>query len=327
MSGTRGRHVLMSIRVLVSLLLLAFVLSRVDLKLLLRTFTAISPAVLLGAAMLNLLAVVLISITLRLVLASHGAAARLGTLVRFTLIGHFFNNIMPTSVGGDVMKAVLLGREVRDGGVAALSVLETRVSNVTANIVFAGIGLVLASRVAEMPLSVVVAVLALLSGLVVAAMGLPWLSRRVLLAPSKGTGTAARIRSALARAAELYRRREGSPRRRAEVFLSSAAYQAVGIAYAWMLGRAIGIDLPLSIFAALIPVISVAALIPVSFNGRGVIEGGFVYLFSLFGVGAELALGLSLVITLFNLLVSAVGGLMLLAGASSPRSAAGDQPA
>jgi uncharacterized membrane protein YbhN (UPF0104 family) len=94
-----------------------------------------------------------------------------------------------------------------------------------------------------------------------------------------------------------------------------------------MLGRAIGIDLPLSIFAALIPVISVAALIPVSFNGRGVIEGGFVYLFSLFGVGAELALGLSLVITLFNLLVSAVGGLMLLAGASSPRSAAGDQPA
>jgi uncharacterized membrane protein YbhN (UPF0104 family) len=327
MSDPRRSRALVALRVVVSVLLLAFVLSRVDLRMLLKTFASISPAVLLGAAILNLLAVVLISITLRLVLASHGAAVRLGTLVRFTLVGHFFNNIMPTSVGGDVMKAVLLGREVRDGGIAALSVLETRVSNVTANVVFAGIGLILASQVTEMPTPVVVAVLVLLSGLVAAAVALPWLSRRMMFAPAAGAGLVARGRSLLARGAELYRKREGSSRRRAAVFLSSAAYQTVGIAYAWMLGRAIGIDLPLSVFAALIPVISVAALIPVSFNGRGVIEGSFVFLFSRFGVSAELALGLSLVITLFNLLVSALGGLTLLVGASSSRPAAGDQPA
>jgi hypothetical protein len=70
---------------------------------------------------------------------------------------------------------------------------------------------------------------------------------------------------------------------------------------------AFGIDLPLMVYVAITPLITMLARIPISIAGLGVQEAGFVYLYGVFGMPAAIALLLSLVIRAGTILSSAPG--------------------
>lgn len=64
----------------------------------------------------------------------------------------------------------------------------------------------------------------------------------------------------------------------------------------WLAARGLGLELPLSLFAATIPLTLIVARLPVSLGGFGVQEASFVYFAGLFGVGATPALAVMLVV-------------------------------
>ena len=70
---------------------------------------------------------------------------------------------------------------------------------------------------------------------------------------------------------------------------------------------AFGVELPLVVYVAMTPLITMLARIPISIAGLGVQEAGFVYFFGVFGMPAEVALLLSLVIRACTILSSAPG--------------------
>ncbi|MBI4838851.1 MAG: flippase-like domain-containing protein, partial [Nitrospirae bacterium] len=86
--------------------------------------------------------------------------------------------------------------------------------------------------------------------------------------------------------------------------------QIIGITSVYILSFSINLNLPIIYFFIFVPIINVAAAIPISvFGGSGVREAGFVILFGSIGVAKEDALSLSLLLFAIMCLISLIGGI------------------
>lgn len=86
---------------------------------------------------------------------------------------------------------------------------------------------------------------------------------------------------------------------------------SVGLIYVF-LGRALGLDLPTSFYFLLSPLVSLAAMSPITINGLGERTAALVLLFQLQHVGADRAVAFGLAWTGMSTLAALFGGLVLL---------------
>ena len=96
----------------------------------------------------------------------------------------------------------------------------------------------------------------------------------------------------------------------ARVLLMSIAVQAIRIVQAWCLGVALGIDVPLSTYFAVMPVILLIMQVPITINGLGTTQVAFVTLFAASGVGAAPATALSVLFLVLGVIGSLPGGVL-----------------
>ena len=78
------------------------------------------------------------------------------------------------------------------------------------------------------------------------------------------------------------------------VLLASIGVQVLRILQAWLLGRGLGIDAPLSVYFAFVPVILLVMQLPITVSGLGTSQWAFQALFARAGVAAAPAVALSL---------------------------------
>ena len=78
------------------------------------------------------------------------------------------------------------------------------------------------------------------------------------------------------------------------VLLASVGVQVLRILQAWMLGRGLGIDAPLVVYLAFVPVILLVMQLPITVSGLGTSQWAFQALFTRAGVAAPAAVALSL---------------------------------
>jgi uncharacterized membrane protein YbhN (UPF0104 family) len=215
-------------------------------------------------------------------------------------VGVFFNLFLPTSMGGDVIRALNLTREPGRRLAAGWSVVSDRLSGLMALVLLAcGASLLQWQAVATSP-RVIIWLLAL--GLIFGPLVLVRLGRQ---SPRLGH---------LATALSLSRayRREFLA-----AFALSLAVQAASIVQIAWLGRALGIELGLLGYAVVVPLVSLATMLPVSISGIGVREGSFVIFLASYGVPPPAAVALGLAWFLMNVIVGVIGGVVyLLSGAA-----------
>jgi uncharacterized membrane protein YbhN (UPF0104 family) len=92
---------------------------------------------------------------------------------------------------------------------------------------------------------------------------------------------------------------------------------------AWMhllLGRALQINVPFSFCIILYPLVGTFAALPISLNGIGLREGGYLFLLGVIGVTAEKSIAFGLLLFLIVIVDSLIGGLLFLLK-QSPRPA------
>lgn len=90
----------------------------------------------------------------------------------------------------------------------------------------------------------------------------------------------------------------------------------------WVVGLALGVELSFFTYFLYVPIIAVAAALPVSNSGIGVRETGFVLLLSLAGSDAESALAISLIFTACALVIPGIFGLLSFSIVSYQKDAA-----
>lgn len=98
-----------------------------------------------------------------------------------------------------------------------------------------------------------------------------------------------------------------------QAFPFMLCFQLSNILVGYFLFNALGISLPFYIHLALLPIIQIIAIIPISVSGFGLREGAFAYFYSLMGVPPET----SIIVSILYFIVSTgsgsiVGGLLVL---------------
>lgn len=232
-------------------------------------------------------------------------------LMALVMVGMFFNMFMPSTVGGDVVRAELVRGRVGGRTQAYLSILVGRILAFAAVLVIGLIAMAAAFVAFGWTDVGMFAVLALFF----LPIGGLWLVYRseflnawwLRVAPPRMTRISSRVIDAL----DVYRAHPAVLRR---VFVVAIIANLVGQVVAiWALAEGLGIAVPFYYHLIAVPLIIVITLIPISFNGIGLREGAFAFFYGNAGVAAAASISLSLAFTAVLVVLSVVGGLCLLA--------------
>jgi len=316
-----------------SLALLAFLAWRTDWRQIADVFAGLRAGWWVLAVSLYAVTQVVSSLRWRLLARPLGFRQSLGQFIAYYYIGMFFNLVLPTSVGGDVVRAWYLdGRSGRKGA-ALLSVLADRVSGVLMLIAIA-CGAAACSPL-DLPPRVSWIVYGIGAGAGAGTLGLVGLARysrhrlaarrfivsrndeSALAGPSRlneGGTWRARLMKLLASAHGLQDALVPSPRVLLVTTLLSVVVQAANIIVLWLAGLALGVGVPASYYWIMVPVVALMTLLPISLNGMGVREWGTVLMLAPLGVGKEAATALAFLWFLTFSAVSVAGAFFYLFG-------------
>lgn len=275
---------------------------------------------LLAAAFTALLAGIPINaVRWRMVLAAEGPPPRFSNLTKLLFVGLFFNQVLPTGIGGDAVRAWRCRRLGIALGAAVRSVLLDRVSGYAVMVAVYAASLPVLLRVLSGP-GERAGVVAVFGATLLGLFGLPLmdlLPALLLRMPMIG---------ALADLSRETRRLVAHPGRCASVLgLSIAMIGLAALAY-MLVGDSLGVPLSFTTWLVVIPPVSLVQLMPISLAGWGVREAGMVVILAGFGVPAEAALAVSVLIGLGLVVIGLPGGLIWLAGwdIAQPRPRAAD---
>jgi uncharacterized protein (TIRG00374 family) len=246
---------------------------------------------------------VLSALRWRILLGAAGVPLGLGRAIRLYLVGYFFNFFLPTTVGGDVVRAMGVGRGTPLPVVAGSIVVERLVGFAS----LLAIGIVASFAVES--LAVARKVL-LVAGAVFAVA-----TAVLLFAPvraSRRTGLAGRVLAGLSRTALEVRAYGFRPRSLAVAALLSLGWQAALVASNTVLSQALGGVAPLRSLLTLVPVVQAVTMIPVSFGGLGVREMGYELFFRESGLDPAGAVALGVAFLGVTVALALKGGLAYL---------------
>lgn len=276
---------------------------------------------------------IIIAVRWWLLLRAQSIRVPLRAAIRLFFLGLFYNNLLPGSVGGDLLKAwyitkhtdkrlegvlsVVVDRFVGLIGLVLMAVItysllvQTSIFGRTENQDAAAPGWLALSETAILWTGAALVVI------VGVALVHPYSRRRLAQAGSRlwrrGIELLKRVKDALV----VYC---SKPVTLCGAFLLTFIAQSIVVVSFWLLGRNLGMQADLKYYFVIFPVMWVVGAIPVSIAGLGVVEAGTVGLFArLAGTPRELGTVLVLCQRFVWVLASLPGGLVHLLGAHLPR--------
>lgn len=306
-----GPNIKILIRLLVGVGLLAFLWVRIGVESMLTALTEFHPQYFIAAIALMLSHFFVQSLAFRALLVSRGIEVAGTRIFRITLISYFFGVFLPGGIGPDVVLCYHLSRSSAkmEDALSAIAFVRITVLFIMAILAFAVSFHPLVSRPAFHWLTGgVVAFFIAYFTFMAYWETLSW-ARQLLgfLNRSRITAVVYRTYYALAGFGR-------DPHVLSRVLPWLLVSACIKICTDYLLARALGFDIPLGYFFLFVPVISVAASLPVTFAGLGVREVSFAALFSLAGVPVEQAVAIGMLTIGLIVTLAAVGGVCYMVG-------------
>jgi hypothetical protein len=225
----------------------------------------------------------------------------------------FFNNFLPSNLGGDVIRIADTAKVTRSKTLAATVVLADRTMGMMGLILVAALGLTLVTSVNRAPLPVSPPWLwaGFTSGMLIGGLmlwspnGVGWLLRPLLVFHPEWVST--RIGS-ITTTLQRFRSHMGAV---VLCFAGAVSVQIMTVVFGWAVARALGIHISIFDLAVVIPLAGVVQMIPLSINGFGVREAMYSLYFTRIGLPIEAAILLSLTSTALVMLYSLTGAAVL----------------
>lgn len=294
----------------VSLLLLFLVLRKVGFRELSATIAQANGWWVFISICLDPLLVFVSVLRWQALIKSQGYRVSLGRLNALYLVGKFFNNFLPSNVGGDVIRGYELNRDTKDLGAAMASVFIDRFIGFVVLVVMALVSFFAAQQFfTDIRFSLVM--LFSISGLV----GVVWviLDTRLITAAGRWKDLPV-LRNYIPKLQKFHANLRAFKNERGALvwaFLWSAVFMVLAIFNVYASARAFHHQ-PVSFIeiAVVVPVIMVVAMLPLSLNGIGLEEWAYVLLFSWLGLSASVGLSTVFLIRAKSLLLALLGGLL-----------------
>ena len=300
------------LKIVVSGGLLYVLLSRVDISRLWTLARAASIPWLLVALALYLVMILISAWRWSLLLGAQHVQVPFGTLVQSYLVATFFNNFLPSNIGGDVVRIRDTAPHAGSKTIATMIVLVDRGIGLLGLIFVAAVGATVTARGSENIGPVGPSVLwALLAGALAVAIPAMLFPNGVaaLLRPLRAIHQEwvevriERLTTALAK----FRDAKGAL---LNGFIASVLVQAILVGFYASIAQALHVRAPVEHIAVVVPLSFIVQMLPVSVNGFGVREATFGYYFTRFGEPLETALALSFIGAALIMLFSVSGAVV-----------------
>ena len=294
----------LGLRLLVSAALLAILVTKIDFDGALPRQRHLSTVVFFAAAILSAtLGIVLSAWRWQRVLAAFGAHVPIRVLTSHYFAGQFVGNVLPSTIGGDVLRVTRSAKTIGSPETAFAAVALERLTG------FLALPLLCLAGFAADPslLDSDTAWVALLaSGITLAA-----LCTILLLAAHPRIAGRFRDHANWMRFIGAVHvgveRLRSDPRAAVGVLGTAMLYQVSVVLTVGFVVLTLGADVPAAAVVAFVPVVAMAQVLPISLSGLGVREGMLVLLLHPLGVSNGQAIGIGLTWYLIMLLVSLLG--------------------
>jgi uncharacterized membrane protein YbhN (UPF0104 family) len=306
------RYALLALKLSVSIVLLAILFGRIDVGRLWQTARLASMTWLVAALGIYGINVLASTWRWKLLLDAQHVRLRRRTLLGSFVVASFFNNFLPSNIGGDVIRIGDTARAAGSKTLATTVVLTDRVLGLMALVLVAAVGATAVGRVH--PAAVPIWPVWLWAGFLVgAAASAPavlapdgfgrLLQPLTVFHPEWVGGRIEKLTVALARFRE-------EPGALARCFAGAVFVQATMVVFYFAVAYALHLDVALWDLAVVVPISFVVQMLPVSVNGFGVREATFSFYFSRIGHPIESALLVSLVAQALIILFSLTGAVV-----------------
>lgn len=305
------QYLVVTAKLIVTACLLYWLISILDFESLRNTLVKISIPIIMLAMAMQILAFLLGAVRWWLLLNHAQGKVAFTRILPSYYLGLFFNNFLPTGMGGDVVR--LLHLKLRGMKLRYL---------VTSTVMDRGIGLVivlligtmcslLSSEIGSFGIDrdfLIISVVILIVGIAIIVS--PWFGDILGYLHRRYRET--RIRRETLETALLCYSYRSRPLLVLLAALLSLAMQTLVIGVYAVLGYSLGLNLPLVTYFVFIPIVFLASSLPISIGGLGVREGVLVGLLIASSADQQLAISLSLLYLLVLWLTTLPGAAILL---------------
>ena len=291
---TTRKTLILILKVIVSVGLLALLISRSDAPRLWAYVRTASLIWLASALGLYLLMVLASAWRWGLLLEAQGVPVPARTLAGSFLVATFFNNFLPSNIGGDVIRIADTARQAGSKTLATTVVLVDRGIGLLGLILLAAVAGSVVNDPSASPVSARLLWAAFGAATLAAAPALlapAWLIR--LLGPLRRLNPEW-VGARLDRLAGVLEKFKEAPGALVGCFAGAVLVQAILVGFYAFIAHAIGIAISPWHMAVLVPVSFLVQMLPLSVNGFGLREATFSFYFARLGLPIEAALVISL---------------------------------
>ncbi len=260
----------------------------------------------------------------------HEKKVGFGVLMRNYLTGYYFSNLLPSSVGGDVVRSYHAGRHIGSQTHAAISVFMERFTGSLYMLLLVLFMPLTRPGLYREPAVIVASVFA--AGLLAAIAWIAWMDQPLARGAAFAIGVLRALRGRAPVAQKLFDRLEGvclKIQKKAEgihekltavvgllkkdrvaalkvVLLTVLFYALTWVNVYWAF-RTFGNHVPLRDIAALLPTAMLAGSIPITLGSLGIVEGSYVFYFHLVGAAPAGTLLMGLFLRFKLIVVGVIG--------------------
>jgi uncharacterized membrane protein YbhN (UPF0104 family) len=316
------RYVMLAVKLSVSIILLVVLFSRIDVAALWTRARLASAPWLLAALLIYATNMVVATWRWHLLLSAQSVPIATRKLFGSYLVASFFNNFLPSNIGGDVIRISDTARTAGSKTLATTVILVDRGLGLMALVLVAALGATAAGRLhpAAAPIWPIWLWAGFLLGAAASAPAVfapdgfgrllqpltvfhpEWVGNRI----DKLIGALSRFRD--------------KPGALAACFVGAVFVQAAMVAFYFVVSYALHLNLALSDISVIVPISFVVQMLPVSVNGFGVREATFSLYFARIGQPIESAVLMSLVAQALVMAFSLTGAGVYVWRSKHPRS-------
>ncbi len=230
-------------------------------------------------------------------------------LMSLYLIGYFFNNFMPGQYGGDLARAYIFGRSIKNHVESLASIFLERFTGLSALI-----GMTFLASIANFRFiresNLLFAIVLIIAGYLLFLFVLFNHGLNNRIKNMRVSGYMERVRRKIGELHDVIMSFKEDKQIVSKTLGISFLFHTMTIINILFICMALSVDVKILDIALIVPIVLLVSMIPVSINSIGIQEGAFVYFFSIIGVSFPTALSVAMVLRAKNLVLALIGGVI-----------------
>ena len=294
----------------VSAVLIWYLLSITEFSSVIASLSSATPFWLVMAFLTLILGKLITSYRWQILLKAQRIDIPLRFLIGSVFVGQFFNSFLPTTIGGDAMRAYDTANLSKESTKSVISVFADRLIGVFALVLLAFFALLIGFLSGE---DVSYYVIPVMLVFILCLFGVLIMFNSHLLNIADRMLTVIQLVKAAGKLREAYSSFDtlrSAPRFLVLAFVVSILLQVNVILFYYFIGISLDFGVSLLYFAMIVPVALVVLLVPFSINGIGIREGIFVFLLTGVGVDYKDAIAFSWISFGLMLTQGVIGGIV-----------------